>query len=123
MMTGTGNTRLEPHPQRDWSSRLGAEALAAEICRFWSSFGHFTLKVWIEPARGVWCVRSTLQGALWPPTPTSQEDESRDTAANEARGPIGHRDLCGRRGSRPVSRLATSPKSVSEGAGSGIGPF
>lgn len=31
---------VEPQPERDWSSRAGAQALAAEIKRFWANFGY-----------------------------------------------------------------------------------
>jgi hypothetical protein len=60
----------EPEPQRDWSSRLGAEALAAEIRAFWAGFGHDVL-VWTEPPRiggrfPVWRVRSSLRAGLPP---------------------------------------------------------
>jgi hypothetical protein len=59
--------RLEPEPERDWSNRPGAEALAAEIRRFWSAFGH-DIRVWIEPVRGgrdpLWMVKSTLRRGL-----------------------------------------------------------
>jgi hypothetical protein len=60
----------EPQPERDWSSRAGAAALAAEIRAFWLGFGHDVL-VWIEPGRGgrdaVWIVKSSLRAGL-PPT-------------------------------------------------------
>jgi hypothetical protein len=46
-MSGTIR-HLEPEPERDWSSRPGAEALAAAIRRFWAGFGHDDVRVWIE---------------------------------------------------------------------------
>lgn len=64
-------SRLEPDPARDWSNRLGAEALAAAIRRFWIELGHNDVLVWIEPLRGgkdpVWTVKSSLRSGL-PPT-------------------------------------------------------
>jgi hypothetical protein len=57
--------RLEPNPARDWSTRAGAEALAAVVRRFWVGFGHDVL-VWAEVARGgrdgVWTIKSSLRG-------------------------------------------------------------
>jgi hypothetical protein len=78
-MTAT-TKRLEPDPERDWSSRAGAEALASNLRAFWHSFGGFTsVKVWIEPGRGgsapLWIVKSTLRGGLPPPTPASPAHE------------------------------------------------
>ena len=70
----TSNRRLEPNPGRDYCSRAGAEALAADIRRFWAGFGH---EVWVrvEPLRGgrdpIWMVKSTLRGGLPPEPPTS----------------------------------------------------
>jgi hypothetical protein len=59
--------RLEPEPERDWSNRPGAEALAAEISKFWLGFGH-DVRVWVEPGRGgrnpLWIVKSTLRAGL-----------------------------------------------------------
>jgi hypothetical protein len=71
-MTANGNRRrLEPEPERDWSSRPGAEALAAEIKRFWAAWGYDDIRVWTEPARGgrdaLWVVKSTLRCGLPPP--------------------------------------------------------
>jgi hypothetical protein len=65
-----GSTRrLEPSPGRDYCSRAGAEALAAEIKRFWLGFGH-EVRVWIEPGSGgrepMWTVKSALKGGLPP---------------------------------------------------------
>jgi hypothetical protein len=66
MMTAA-TIRLEPAPRRDYCSKAGAEALAAEIRRFWSGFGH-DVRTWIEPGRGgrepLWIVKSALRGGL-----------------------------------------------------------
>jgi hypothetical protein len=60
----------EPQPERDWSSRTGAAALAAAIRRFWEGFG-FDVAVWVEPPSiggrfPVWRVRSSLRAGLPP---------------------------------------------------------
>jgi hypothetical protein len=70
MTATTRNRRVEPEPQRDWSSKPGAEALAADIRRFWASFGYADIVVWVEAKRGgkdpLWIVRSRLLGGLPP---------------------------------------------------------
>ena len=61
--------RLEPNPARDWSTRAGAEALAAEIKRFWTGFG-YDVFVWAEVARGgrdaVFTIKSRWSAACRP---------------------------------------------------------
>lgn len=61
---------LEPQSSRDWSSKAGAEALAAEIRRFWTAFG-YDVQVWVEACRGgrnsVFTIKSSLRAGLPPP--------------------------------------------------------
>jgi hypothetical protein len=42
----------EPEPRRDWSSKAGAEALAAMVRQYWRERGFPDVEVWVEPLRG-----------------------------------------------------------------------
>ncbi len=60
----------EPNPDRDWSNKPGAEALAAEIRQFWKTFAGQDVLVWVEVGCGgkqpVWVIKSNLRAGLPP---------------------------------------------------------
>lgn len=61
---------LEPVVTTDYTTKIGAERLAAGIRDYWSRHGH-QVRVWVEPTRAAgWVLRSNLQRGLPRPPAT-----------------------------------------------------
>jgi hypothetical protein len=72
----SGIRAAEPEPQRDWSTKAGADGLAEVIRAYWRSHGFAHVEVWVEPMRGgrepLVVVKSRLgPGGLPPASPAA----------------------------------------------------
>ena len=66
------------HPTRDWTSKAGADALAAEITAFWAKQGRTVKMTVIEPeahqrgaSKPLYAIRSNMVNGMPPRVPSA----------------------------------------------------